>query len=180
MSKIITFDDVRKIYDDVVNLYIQKGLGEYNPEGRRWFDESFMNVEMMMKNYGGQLSFEKIKPNTIATQPDISREKYDFLSARLDEVDFEMFPIVSIEVPGYGRSGMHEASIDGHTRSRLCVDKRPYYIDSFVFSGKDPAIIGEIMINTNMSRMGVYRPARISQLPIKEYWNNNGIISEHS
>jgi len=163
LSNEITIDDIRKDLLEIRERYNEIGL--IYPFKSEWYSNALEVAQGLKALYGDVrcriFENEAVMPNMIATQPDISKEKYDLYLDVLEKTDWDVLPVLSIFVPEY-----KNVLQDGHTRSRLFVDGGKRYIRSYIIEAPD-AIDSVTM---TVLKNGIFgRPRRVSQLPIREW-----------
>jgi len=186
MDNRITLGDAKKEYNRILDKYETAGFGRYVPDGcqREWFSETIEQLEML-STYAGDSTYlflDEIPPNMIASQPDISLKKYDGLKGMIEEVGWDIFPVISIYMDSldYPKKYRYVAT-KGHTRNRVFVDAGKKKIPALIIESNGAIRKAENIINLNMTVMrnkGFYlsRHPRISDLPLNGDWDNTGIL----
>jgi hypothetical protein len=180
MDNIIKMEDAKHEYSRIIELYDKSGLGTYNPEGIEWFSETLSQLETLLRQYGSQRLYlfrEDIPPNMLATQNNISKVKYDGLCEMIEKVGWEVFPVISTYVGSLGGPTKYRyVANKGHTRGLAFLRGGKKGLPAFIFDSKAAADAAELALNVNMKRMNMMRYPRISDLPMKENWDNSGLI----
>jgi hypothetical protein len=151
--------------EEIRNLYKQKGL-YYPTPGRDWYENALVVIKGLKGHYGPRCKvFDDmfVESNMIATQQNISEEKYKLFGDVMEKTGFKILPVLSLFHSDY----KVPFAQDGHTRSRLYHDSGRKYIRSFIIEIPHDELS---KIEEHAIRIGVYgRPLRISRLPIVKW-----------
>jgi hypothetical protein len=135
--------------------------------GKDWYEDALDVIHGLRAVYGTQCRIFKdieVLANMFATQPKISKDKYDLFNDVMEKTNFTILPVVSVFHPDYRVPFVQ----DGHTRGRLYHDAGKTYIESFILEVRKGE--GLDMIERQAMMIGTYgRPVRVSSLPIEKW-----------
>jgi hypothetical protein len=171
MSDVITLPQITDMLEDIRNFYKVKLAGDPEFENVTWYSNALDAINGIMDMTGGRCSFylDEVRPNMIATQPDISREKYELFRDVLPQLDWRIFPTLSIYSPEMDDN----IQSDGHTRSRLFHDTSRSYVQTI--SIRAPAEFLSHMESSAIDNGTAFgRQRKVAELPFKD-WGSDEI-----
>jgi hypothetical protein len=171
MPEIITLPQITSMLEDIRDFYKIRLAGNPEFENVTWYSNALDAINGIVNMTSGRCSFylDEVRPNMIAIQPDVSREKYELFGDVLPQLDWKVFPTLSIYSPEMDDN----IQSDGHTRARLFHDTGRGYISTIgIRAPKEFVSHMETAAMDNGTMFG--RPRKVAELPFKN-WGSDEI-----